>query len=117
MIQSDILSTMIAQLRPKFISALAERLALFQAIRGALGGPLQTREMMADLRMGLHKSAGLAATMGFDEVGALSRELELVIVERGEGAATRPLPRGAVERFDRLLAAMTRAVEETRAGA
>lgn len=64
---------------------MAERLTRFEVIRDELDAVKDPGPLLDEIRFGAHRMVGLAATLGFADLGALSQAVELAILARSNG--------------------------------
>lgn len=88
-LQTEILSQKIAEIRPRFLAELSMRLDLFDALRDQIEAASDARPLLDELMYGAHRIAGLAATLGFGDLGDLSRRAEAAIRDSAATGATR----------------------------
>lgn len=77
---SDILERKIEELRPRFLEMLSERLNHFEGIRDVLETTENSYESLDQIQFGAHQIAGIAATLGYADLGSLSRAVETEIL-------------------------------------
>jgi chemotaxis protein histidine kinase CheA len=77
----------IDELRPRFLELMAQRLDRFEEIRGQLETAKDPTPLLEEIRFGAHRMVGLAATLGFGDLGDLAQAAELAIMRRPSRAA------------------------------
>ncbi|RID91570.1 hypothetical protein D2N39_12790 [Gemmobacter lutimaris] len=87
---SDIIARKIAEIRPRFLAELSVRLDRFDVLRDQIDTVADPGPLLDELMQGAHRNSGLAATLGFHELGQLSHRAELAI--RDHRATARPRP-------------------------
>lgn len=78
----DSIALKIQELRPRFLALMSERLDRFEEIRDQLEGVQDPTALLDEIRFGAHRMVGLAATLGFVDLGTLSQRAELAILAR-----------------------------------
>lgn len=97
MLQSQIIDKKVAEIRPRFLRLLAQRLNRFEEIRDLLETEPNLAPLLEEIGTGAHSIVGLAATLGFPDLGSLAQNVELV-VNRVTSAETST--RSTIEYFD-----------------
>lgn len=100
MLNDDIIRQKIDEVRPRFVKMLASRLNRFETIRDSLETPGPHPELLDELRFGAHRIAGLAATLGFKDLGDLAHRAEnliLQVTESGFRDLSKPEFLGAID--------------------
>lgn len=72
----------IDELRPRFLEVMAQRLDRFEEIRDQLETVTDPSALLEEIRFGAHRMVGLAATLGFGDLGDLAQAAELAILHR-----------------------------------
>ncbi|GHC09267.1 MULTISPECIES: Hpt domain-containing protein [Gemmobacter] len=108
--QAEIIARKIAEIRPRFLADLSARLDRFDALRDEIDSAADARPLLDELMQGAHRIAGLAATMGFGDLGQLSRQTELAIQSHRSTSALRP-PAALLDEIDDLLGEMALIVQ------
>ncbi len=80
---ADVIERKIDELRPRFLLMLSSRLDRFEEIRDRLTATEDPTALLDELRLGAHRIVGLAATLGFSDLGALAHEVEVAILPDG----------------------------------
>lgn len=105
--QSTIFANKLNEIRPKFLAQVLQRLDRFDEIRDELETSRNLDAQVAEIRMGVHKTVGLAGSLGFDDLGQLSAQVETALIDLGEnGGITGPLPAEVLALLDDLLGEM-----------
>lgn len=78
--QAQSIAQKIDELRPRFLALVAQRLDRFEEIRDQLEEAADPTALLEEVRFGAHRMVGLAATLGFSDLGALSQTAELAIL-------------------------------------
>lgn len=78
------MESQLARLRGKFISSLIERILTFEEMKRELQSDCNSAAALQAISGLSHKITGVAATLGFPAIGALSSEMERRI---GDGLA------------------------------
>ncbi|MCU4654303.1 Hpt domain-containing protein [Roseibacterium sp. SDUM158016] len=73
----------IAKLRDGFLDRVAERVITIDAILAAASGPTIPEADVRTIVHHTHKTAGVAATFGFAELGARASEVERILTSGG----------------------------------
>ena len=76
---AEIIARTIAEIKPRFLAAVATRLDRFEVIRDQLPTHGRPAPLLEELRIGAHRTVGLAASMGYVELGELSQKVEMAI--------------------------------------
>ena len=103
---SKILAQKMAEIRPRFLDTLSRRLDRFENIRDALDTSADIRPLLEEIRNGAHTIIGLAATLGFSDLGRLAQEVEECILGIGKAEEARHRSSEFLGRFDALLGEM-----------
>lgn len=109
--QSQAIAQKLAEIRPRFLAVLSQRLDRFEEIRDLLD-TADITPLLEELRAGAHSTVGLAATLGFGDLGALAQKVELhanSILQTGNPTASLP---EFLACFDDLLGEMSLVVLE-----
>ena len=94
-----IIERKIDELRPRFLAMLSARLDRFEQIRDALATSDDPTPLLDELRVGTHRIVGLAATLGFADLGRLAQFVELTILRMSESP---PSDQNCADLFDAL---------------
>ncbi|WP_185958992.1 Hpt domain-containing protein [Thalassovita litoralis] len=84
---AELFAAKLAEMRPGFAATLARRLTRMEQVRDSdvlLSSPAQAMDLF---RHYAHKTAGMAATMGFPELGELSFAAEAAVTRYMENPA------------------------------
>ena len=96
----------IDEVRLRFVTMLAARLDRFEQIRDTLETSDDPAALLDELRFGAHRIVGLAATLGFADLGTLAHMVETTTLRASEtGAHDVPSP-GLLDAIDDLLGEM-----------
>ncbi|MHC0053456.1 Hpt domain-containing protein [Actibacterium sp. D379-3] len=102
-------------IRLRFLSALSERLDDMEAIRDGLdSGPKKTA--LEAIQFGAHKTVGVAATLGFADLGDLSQRAEVMIADYLAGAPDAQSYQDILDATDDMLGEMALVAETARPG-
>lgn len=77
----EILAQKIAEIRPRFLLILSERLERLEEVRDHLETAPDVLPLLEEIRSGAHRTAGLAATLGFRDLGSLSKEVDVMLYQ------------------------------------
>lgn len=82
---AEMFAAKLAEMRPRFAATLVERLDHMEELRDSPTLETNPAEAMEVFRHYAHKTAGMAATMGFPELGELSFAAETAVNRFSEG--------------------------------
>jgi len=99
------LAQTINAMRPKFVAQTAERLDRFEVLRDRLETEGSQTAILDELRIGAHKMSGLAAMLGWPDLGDLAGKVE-VAIEKAAGGGVQPDQSCLIEVLDDLLGEM-----------
>ena len=103
---AEIIARKIAEIRPRFLLELSQRLDRLEEIRDALETAPDIVPLLGEIELGAHKTVGLATTLGFPDLGNLAHDAEMVVRRIAKaGNGTRPNAQD-LERIDLMLGEM-----------
>lgn len=82
---AEMFAAKLAEMRPRFAATLVERLDHMEELRDAPTLEADPTEAMEMFRHYAHKTAGMAATMGFPELGELCFAAEIAVNRFSDG--------------------------------
>jgi chemotaxis protein histidine kinase CheA len=103
---TNAVSRQLEQIKPRFLQNLAQRLDRFEALRIEMDPTQDLRPYCDELRAGAHSTAGLAAPLGFPEVGETAGDLERILVQVMRGTQPPPSNADILESLDAFLGEM-----------
>ncbi len=106
MTTTEVFQEKLAALRPRFIAAMRERLAELNAARSTLETAANPIEALDAIRFMAHKTAGVAANFGYQDLGAIASETEAALERALNRAAGRPHT-SLIAQIDRYVDAMS----------
>lgn len=103
---AEIIARKIAEIRPRFLLELSQRLDRLEEIRDVLETAPDIVPLLGEIELGAHKTVGLATTLGFPDLGNLAHDAEMVVRRIAKaGNGTRPNAQD-LERIDLMLGEM-----------
>ncbi|MBA84689.1 Hpt domain-containing protein [Thalassobius sp. S69A] len=85
---AEMFAAKLAEMRPRFAAALTERLDHMEALRDSPTLQSAPADAMEIFRHYAHKTAGMAATMGFPELGELCFAAEVALTRQTQKQAS-----------------------------
>lgn len=101
----------LAMVRPRFLATLSERLDRMEGLRDILDEDRRRREPLLLIRADAHKTVGVAATLGYPELGRIAREAEAALDRFLADDAERECDDDLLSAIDSLLGEMALIVE------
>ena len=105
-LHSEIIARKVAEIRPRFLVILSQRLDRFEEIRDLLETTHDSGPLLDEIRSGAHSTVGLATTLGYPDLGTLAQDVERAVHRMAEaGSRARPT-REVLDSLDDLLGEM-----------
>jgi HPt (histidine-containing phosphotransfer) domain-containing protein len=104
--KSDLVAQKISEIRPRFLAALSQRLDRLEEIRDQLETVDDVWPLMVEIRSEAHTTVGLAATLGFHDLGLLAQEVEIFIHRAEKAGETSHFPEDGLYKFDSMIGEM-----------